>query len=70
MSSIMYRFFYHYYKQHKCLSIHFKGKCYKVKDIICNVPTESKWNNSQPNLVMRGWANDVIIENEIAYING
>ena len=56
-----YRFFYHYYKQYKEMSVHFRDKCYRVTDIICKVPCETKWNKRQPNLVMRGWAKDVII---------
>lgn len=57
-----YRFFYHYYKKYKMMSIHFRGKCHRVHDIICNVPCETKWNKRQPNLVMRGWATNVKIE--------
>lgn len=64
-----YRFFYHYYKQYKCLSVHFKGKCYKVNDVICNVSCESKWNKTQPNLVMQGFAKELKIENETAFLS-
>ncbi len=59
-----YRFFYHYYKRHKRMSVHWKGKCHVVDDVVCNVPCETKWNKTQPNLVMRGWAKDFkIVEN-------
>tara|TARA_R110002051_G_scaffold36224_1_gene78970 strand:+ start:143 stop:367 length:225 start_codon:yes stop_codon:yes gene_type:complete len=52
-----YRFFYHYYKQYKKMSFHFKNeKCMIVDDVVCNVPCETKWSETQPNLVMRGWA--------------
>lgn len=64
-----YRFFYHYYKQYKCMSVHFKNSCYKVDDIKCNVATETKWNNRQPQLVIRGFAKEVTIIDNIAYIN-
>ena len=63
-----YRFFYHYYRQYKCLSLHFRGKCHKVSDIVCEVPCESKWSNRQPNLVMRGFATGIEIEKGIARI--
>jgi hypothetical protein len=64
----MKRFFFHYYKQYKCLSVHFNGQCHKVKDVDCKVPCESKWSKRQPNLVMRGFCNDVQIKNGIAII--
>lgn len=61
ISDPSWRFFYHYYRQYNEMSVHFRGKCYRVTDIICQVPCETKWNKRQPNLVMRGWAKDVII---------
>jgi hypothetical protein len=60
-----YRFFYHYNKQNKKMTIHFKKSCTIVNDVICNVPCETKWNKGQPNLVMRGFAKNVkIIKNK------
>lgn len=55
-----YRFFYHYYKQFKCLSVHYRGKCHRVKHIDCQVATESKYNKSQPFLVMQGFASELV----------
>lgn len=63
-----YRFYFHYYRQYKCLSVHFKGVCYKVKDIKCLVPVRSKWNATMPNLVMQGFATEINIENGVAEI--
>ncbi|AGO48942.1 hypothetical protein Phi14:2_gp064 [Cellulophaga phage phi14:2] len=63
-----YRVFYHYYRQYKCMSVHFKGKCYKVNDVVSEVNTETKWNKTQPNLVIRGFAKEVNIVDDIAYI--
>jgi hypothetical protein len=63
------RFFYHYYKQKKAMSVHFDGKCHVVMNIICNVPCETKWNDKQPNLVMRGFASKVLITDNVAYID-
>lgn len=65
-----YRFFFHYYKQYKKMSFHFKSEpCHIVDDVICNVPCETKWNEkSQPNLVMRGWATGYRIEDNVVTI--
>ena len=64
-----YRFFYHYYRQLKRMSVHFKGKCYVVQNIVCDVPCETKFNRTQPYLVMRGFARSVRISDDIAYIS-
>ena len=63
-----YRFFYHYYKRFKKMSIHFRGSCMVAQDVICNVPCETKWNKTQPNLVMRGFASSVEIIDDVAII--
>ena len=54
-----YRFFYHYFKQKKCMSVHFKKQCMQCKDIVCYAPTQSKWNKTQPILVMQGYSSNV-----------
>jgi hypothetical protein len=59
-----YRFFYHYNKCTKRLSIHFRGTCHSVDDILCYVTTESKHNKRQPFLVMQGHAAMVRIERD------
>lgn len=64
-----YRYFYHYYKRYKCMSVHFKGKCMKADNVECNVPSETKWNKTQPNLVVQGFATSVEIINGVAKIN-
>lgn len=61
-----YRFFYHYYRQYKCLSVHFRNQCYKVENVVCNVPCNSKWSERQPNLVMQGFAEKLDIVNNTA----
>lgn len=61
-----YRFFYHYYKQYKCMSVHFRNTCYKVDNVECLVPTETKWKKTQPHLVLQGWCSELEIkENKI-----
>lgn len=52
-----YRFFYHYFKAKKCMSVHWRDKCYTCNYVICKVPCSTKWNKRQPNLVMQGYAN-------------
>ena len=63
-----FRFFYHYYKQKGKMSVHFRNFCTVVDNVICNVPCETKWKNTQPRLIMQGWATNVKIENQIATI--
>lgn len=65
-----YRVSYHYHRHgEKCMSIHYKGKCILVKDIECNVPVQTKWNKTQPKLVMQGWASSVKISKGKAIIS-
>lgn len=70
-----YRFFLHYnkplskQKKKHLWSIHYRGSCYFVENIKCNVITESKINNRQPYVVMRGYASKIIIENDTAIID-
>jgi hypothetical protein len=63
-----YKFFYHFYKAKKCMSVHFKGKSYTAKHIICNVSCQTKWNKRQPYLVMEGYAINVSITDDLAII--
>jgi len=63
-----YRFFYHYNKPKKAMTVHFKDACYVVDNINCMVPCETKWNKTQPNLVMRGFAEKVTINKGVATI--
>lgn len=56
-----YVFFYHYYyKAKKAMSVHFKGACHVVDEVICYAPCRTKWNNKQPKLVMKGLAREVV----------
>jgi len=51
------------------MSVHYRNKCYKVDDVECNVSTETKWNATQPQLVIRGFASNLEIINNKAFIN-
>lgn len=66
------RFFYHYYKQKGCMTVHWEGACHPVKDIkLYNITLcETKWQERQPRIVMQGWASSVRIKGDIAEIWG
>lgn len=63
------RFFFHFRKQTGELTLHWKNQCISVKNIECNVPVETKWNNQQPKIVLRGFATEVQIIDNKAIIN-
>lgn len=63
-----YRFFYHFNKWTGRMTVHWKKECILVDDVICEVGCETKWNKSQPRLVMRGFATEIEILNKKAYI--
>jgi hypothetical protein len=53
------RFFYHYNKQARRMTVHFEGACLPADDLAVMVPAESKRNQHQPRVVMRGWASNI-----------
>lgn len=56
-----YRFFFHYHRHgERKMTVHFRGKCIQVDEVICKRPCETKWNKKQPRLVMRGYCKGVI----------
>ena len=63
-----YRFYFHYYRATDRMSVHWRGQCLQVRRIACYVPCETKWNARQPKLVLRGWATDVKVKADTAYI--
>jgi hypothetical protein len=65
-----YRFFFHYHKNKKLASVHFRGKCYLVSppNLKCMVPCEGKENTKQPYFVMQGFAQNLKIKNNIIII--
>jgi hypothetical protein len=50
------------------MSVHFRGKCFVVDDVACDVACETKWRARQPYLVMQGWAHGVDIQDGKARI--
>lgn len=67
-----YSFYFHYNKPASraagkpVLSVHYRGKCYMVDFVRCEVPIESKNNKRQPFCVMTGKSQNLTIE----YIDG
>lgn len=57
----LYRFFYHYRRSDKKMSIHFRNQCIPVDDVECNVPCETKRNKIQPFLVLQGYCSNVTV---------
>lgn len=64
-----YRFYYHYRKCDKKMSVHFRKQCIPTDEIECNVPCETKRNKTQPYLVMRGYCEKVEIVNNKVIIS-
>lgn len=69
------KFWYHYNKPASrsagcnILTVHFKGVCHLVKDIVCKVPTATRSRKTQPYCVIAGDASGILVENETAYIS-
>jgi len=59
-----YRFFYHYNKFTGGMTVHFRGECNITENVECRVPCETKYNKSQPRLVMRGFAHSIDIQKD------
>lgn len=68
MSKKTYRFFYHYYKQKKAMSVHFRGVCHVVKNVVCQASCETHYNRRQPHLIMRGYATSIDLKGDTAII--
>lgn len=64
-----YRFFYHYNRNNKAITVHYRGTCYITNNLICNVPTYSKFNKIQPNFIMQGYTGDFNINKSNIIIN-
>lgn len=58
-----YRFFFHYNRNEKKMSVHYRKRCTLADDIICNVACSTKWNKTQPHLVLQGFATSVRVLN-------
>ena len=50
------------------MSVHFKKQCIPCQNIVCYADTESKWNKTQPQLVIQGFASRIEIKDGTIYI--
>jgi len=64
-----YRFFYHYRKQTKQMTVHFRGQCIPTKNVECRAVCETKWNKIQPHLVLQGFCSNVEIQKDKVIIH-
>ena len=55
-----YRFFFHYRRSTNGMTVHFKGKCIPTKNVECKVPIETKYSETQPRLVLRGYCKEIV----------
>jgi len=68
------RFFFHFNKpeskkqNRNVLTVHWRGSCIPVNAIDCQVSTETHDRKTQPTCIVRGWANDVEIKQDIDQI--
>ena len=71
----LYVFFFHYNKpasqsaKKPQITVHYKNQCLIVDNVVCNVKTFGQLKNIQPKFVMKGKCKEVILKDNIAYIN-
>lgn len=65
-----YRFFYHYNKQTGGMTVHYKGKCHPTRFVACMTNSVTKYNKTQPRLVMQGYASHIDIADDTITIHG
>lgn len=70
-----YAFFFHYNKplslrrKKPMISVHWKGACIFVEQLVCNVTASSRTNaKRQPRFVMAGFATNIIVRDKTAVI--
>jgi hypothetical protein len=51
------------------MTVHFRGACLPCRDVVCNVPCETKWSDKQPRLTMRGFCKSVVLQDGVATID-
>lgn len=59
-----YRFFFHYRRSTNGMTVHFRGKCYPTKNVECKVQVETKYSQTQPRLVLRGYCKEIIVQED------
>jgi hypothetical protein len=64
-----YRFFFHWNKIKKRISVHYRDKCMLTDGLSVKVSMESKFNKTQPVFVMQGWATHIKHTNKLTIIS-
>ncbi len=70
-----YSFFFHFNKPASKsagkvqVSLHYRGVCHILDNVVCNVPTEGKLKNRQPRFVMVGKASELKIKDNVATLS-
>lgn len=62
------RFFFHWRRATGGWTVHWRGKCIPCAKLVCMVVAESHVNKKQPKAVMRGWAECVLVNRDVAWI--
>jgi hypothetical protein len=50
------------------MSVHYKKQCIQCQNIVCYADTETKWNKTQPQLTIQGFASRIEIKEDTIYI--
>jgi len=59
-----YRFFYHFRRSTLGMTVHYKGVCYPCKNVLCEAICETKWNKTQPLLILQGFSSGILVLND------
>ncbi len=62
------KFYYHWEKEGDRMLVHHKEEVYNVRDICCHVTNITQRNEEHPKLVMTGFAREIKIKNDTAFI--
>ncbi len=46
------------------MTVHFRKKCYPTKNVECKVQVETKYSQTQPRLVLRGYCKEIIVQED------
>ena len=58
------RFFYHYRRSTGGMTVHYRERCFPCKNVVCEVPTETKYNKQQPRVVVQGFAREIEVDDD------
>ena len=44
------------------MTVHYRERCFPCKNVVCEVPTETKYNKQQPRVVVQGFAREIEVD--------